>query len=93
MLDDFILAKVTHKIVGNRFQVRTSKPDVELSWEVKGTRDDRSVQQNGAPVEVERQFKDRGTYQSPELYGKPASMGMNYDPTRPVVGENRFSRP
>jgi len=34
------------------------------------------------PVEVEKQGREKGTYQHPEFYGQPAEMGMNYDATR-----------
>jgi hypothetical protein len=34
------------------------------------------------PVEVEKQGREKGTYQHPELYGLSAEMGMNYDATR-----------
>jgi len=44
---------------------------------------DRWVQQRGAPVEVDKQDLEKGTYQHPELYpGAPGpEMGMNYDAT------------
>jgi hypothetical protein len=43
---------------------------------------DRWVQKYGAPVEVEKQDLERGTYQRPELYGQPPEMGVNYDAER-----------
>jgi hypothetical protein len=75
--DDFVLAKVVRKVQDNSFVVRTSKPRVAVSWEVKGVRNDRYVRHYGAPVEVEKPAKERGTYQHPELYGKPASLGLS----------------
>src|SRR5207244_577002 len=81
--DDFVLAKVSREIQDNRFQIRTSKPGISVSWEVKGVRNDRWVQMYGAPVEVPKPESQRGTYQRPELYAKPESMGTFY---RPEVG-------
>ena len=45
-------------------------------------RNDRWVQQRGAPVEVEKQDLEKGTYQHPELYGQPPEKGMNFDAKR-----------
>jgi len=77
---DFVQAMVVQKIRNNRFVVRTSKPDIEVSWEVKALRNDLWVRTYGAPVQVEKQGLERGKYQRPELYGMPKEMGMNYRP-------------
>ena len=60
----------------------------KVSWEVKAVRNDRWVQQRGAPVEVEKQGPERGKYQHPEFYGQPPEKGMNYDAAgeRPSAG-------
>ncbi len=57
-----------------------------VSWEVKALRNDRWVQQHGAPVELDKQDHEKGTYQHPGLYGQPPEKGMNYRP-RPGVTE------
>jgi hypothetical protein len=80
--DDFVLAKVTKEVAGNRFQIRSSRPNVKVCWEVKGVRNDRFLRTYGAPVEVEKGMAERGKYQHPELYGQPPEMGMNHDATR-----------
>ena len=50
--------------------------------------------QNRKPRDVvDKEDPEKGTYQHPELYNKPASMGMNYIPRQTVKGENRASRP
>jgi hypothetical protein len=75
--DDFVLAKVSHEIENNQFQIRTSKPGVDVCWEVKAVRNDLWVQRFGAPVEIAKPDSQRGTYQNPELYGRPPEMGMD----------------
>lgn len=82
--EDFVMAKVTKRIDGNRFQIRTSKPNVEVCWRVDAIRNDRWVRKNGAPVELEKDDEMKGKYLQPELYGKPAEMGIGYQP-RPVL--------
>ena len=53
-------------------------PGAKVSWEVKAVRNDLRMRLHGAPVEVEKQDLERGTYQHTELYGQPAEMGINY---------------
>ncbi|MBS1712738.1 MAG: hypothetical protein JST30_00225 [Armatimonadetes bacterium] len=67
--DDFVLAKVSREVVGNRFQIRTSRPRVVVSWEVKAVRNDLWIQKHGIPVEIQKDVHERGKYVRPELYG------------------------
>lgn len=76
--DDFVMAKVTRRVVQNRFQIRTSKPGVEVCWRVEAKRNDLWVRKYGAPVEVNKEGREKGTLQHPELYGKPKEMGLSY---------------
>ncbi|MCW5935211.1 MAG: hypothetical protein KIT45_13080 [Fimbriimonadia bacterium] len=78
--EEFVLAKVAKKIVGNRFQIRTSRPHVEVCWEVKAVRNDLFVRRHGAPVETDKPEHERGKYQHPELYDQPKEKGRNYRP-------------
>lgn len=72
----FVQVKVARKIKGNRFMIMTSAPNIEVCWEVKAVRNDAFVQKYGAPVEVEKDEREKGTYQHPELYGAPKEMGV-----------------
>jgi hypothetical protein len=74
--DDFVLAKITREIEKNEFQLRTSKPHVKVSWEVKGTRNDPYMREHALPAEVEKPTEEKGTYIHPELYGMPAKMKL-----------------
>src|SRR5205085_1542423 len=53
------------------FGIAGGAPGAKVSWRVEAVRNDRWVQKNGAPVEKEKVAKERGTYQHPELFGKP----------------------
>lgn len=65
---------------GNRFSIRTSQPNVKVSWEVKAVRNDRFVQQAGAPVEVPKSGAQRGKYLTPSLYNQPREKSIFYSP-------------
>lgn len=77
---DFAMARIARQIQGNRFLIKTSRPHVGVSWEVKGVRNDRFVQRYGAPTEVEKPAELRGTYLQPELWNQPAEKGQGYKP-------------
>jgi hypothetical protein len=76
--EDFVQAKVAREVENNQFVIRTSKPLVEVSWRVEAVRNDAWVRAYGAPVEVEKPEELKGKYLSPELYGKPAELGIHY---------------
>ncbi|MEQ1823929.1 MAG: hypothetical protein ABL949_15585 [Fimbriimonadaceae bacterium] len=80
--EDFAQAIVSKEIRDNRFQIRTSAPRVKVSWRVEADRNDRWVQRYGAPTEVNKEGVEVGTYQRPELYGKPAEMGIERHPEK-----------
>ncbi|MEJ5385769.1 MAG: hypothetical protein WHS44_12925, partial [Fimbriimonadales bacterium] len=74
--DDFVQAKVVRKIQNNQFVIRTSKPFVEVSWEVKAVRNDPWVQRYGFQTEQEKEDAIKGKYLNPELYGQPKERGI-----------------
>jgi hypothetical protein len=87
--DDFVLAKVVREIQNNQFVIRTSKPYVKVSWEVKAIRNDRWVQEYGYQTEQEKPKEYQGKYLNPELYGQPKERGIFYrpEPEQPREGE------
>jgi hypothetical protein len=58
------------------FRIAGGAPGATVCWRVEAVRNDRWVRAYGAPVEVEKEGLEKGTYQHPELYGQPAHMGM-----------------
>ncbi|NUL83389.1 MAG: hypothetical protein HUU60_11825, partial [Armatimonadetes bacterium] len=86
VIGTFAQAIVAEKIKNNRFVIRTDKPNIEVSWEVKAVRNDRWVQQRGFVTELEKQGDERGKYLIPELYGQPKEAGIHQQPgpERPI---------
>lgn len=78
--DEFVVAKVVHKIQNNRFVIRTSKPNVEVSWRVEAVRNDRWVQRYGFQTEQEKPGEHQGKYLHPELFGQPEEKSIHYHP-------------
>ena len=85
--------KVRQKIKDGRFQIRTNAPNTEVSWRVDADRNDLYVRNSPPKDVIDKEGVEKGTYQHPELYNKPASMGMNRHAKQTVAGENRVGRP
>jgi hypothetical protein len=77
---EFVQAMVVQKIRNNRFVIRTSKPNMEVSWRVEAVRNDRWIQQYGFQTEQEKPAEHQGKYLNPELFGQPKEKGINYSP-------------
>lgn len=91
--NEFVLAKISKKIVGNRFQIRTSAPRTEVSWEVKADRNDARIQHK-RPTDIrEKTGLERGMYQHPEYFGQPANKGMDYVWPEQAARDQEAARP
>jgi len=78
VLGSFAQAIVSTKIRGNQFTIRTDKPNVEVSWEVTGIRND--ARARAEPFEDERPKKDdeQGTRLHPEDFHLPRERGLRW---------------
>jgi hypothetical protein len=66
VIGQFAQAIVASEIKDNRFTIKTDKPNVRVSWQVTGIRQDAYANANRIQV-VEDKGKQRGTYLHPEL--------------------------
>ncbi len=74
----FAMAKVYRPMKDRKFAIRTSAPNVKVSWQVTGIRKDPWAEKNRIQVVEEKNRYEKGTYQSPEAYGLPAERGLSY---------------
>jgi hypothetical protein len=77
--DGFVMVKVSKKIRDGRFQIRTSVPNVEVSWRVDADRNDLYMRNRPAKDVVDKSDIERGTYQHPEFYGFGPERGLSYE--------------
>ena len=75
---DFSQAVVSKKIESNKFSIKTDKPNIEVSWQVTGVRNDAWAKANRVVPEKPKEANAVGKYLHPELFGKPASAGIHY---------------
>ncbi len=65
----FAQAIVKEKIAGNRFVIQTNQPNVEVSWQVTGIRNDPYARENRIEPEQEKPQGKKGKYLHPHVYG------------------------
>jgi hypothetical protein len=68
---------IAQEISGNTFKIAGGAAGMKVSWQVTGTRHDAYANAHRIPVEETKPQSERGTYIHPELYGKPASQGLD----------------
>jgi len=67
--DSFAMAKIVREIDDGRFTIRTSEPDIEVSWQVTGIRQDAFANAHRIPVEQDKPLEERGSYLHPDAFG------------------------
>lgn len=72
------LAKVVRKMHGNQFTIRTNFPNIEVSWQVTGIRQDKFANAHRIPVEVEKEAHNKGRYVHPAAFGKSRDLAVSH---------------
>ena len=76
VIGQFAQAIVATKMENRSFSIKTDKPNVEVSWQVTGIRQDAWANAHRIPVEQLKPQGERGLYLHPELFGAPAEKGI-----------------
>ena len=71
VIGQFAQAMVASEIANHTFTIQTDKPNVKVSWQITGIRQDAWANAHRIPVELEKPDKERGSYLHPELFGAP----------------------
>ena len=78
VIGQFAQAIVAQEIENNRFEIRTSVPNVKVSWQVTGVRQDAYAKAHPLVVEQQKEARLRGYYAHPELYGAPPEKQLEW---------------
>ena len=78
VIGQFAQAIVASEISHNQFTIRTDKPNVKVSWQVTGIRQDAYANAHRIPVEEEKKPEERGHYLHPELFGAGPEQAVGY---------------
>ncbi|HSR16451.1 MAG TPA: hypothetical protein VLM39_00040, partial [Ignavibacteriaceae bacterium] len=64
------------EIQNNRMTISSDKPNVKVSWQVTGIRNDEYAKQHPFTAEQQKEDKNKGKYLRPELFGQPQEKGI-----------------
>ncbi len=78
VMGQFAQAIVSGKVANHQFAIKTDKPNVEVSWQVTGIRQDAWANAHRIPIEETKPENERGFYTHPELYGAPKEKSIMY---------------
>lgn len=82
VIGQFAQAIVAKKLEGNSFSIRTDKPNVEVSWQLTGIRQDAYANAHRIEVEVDKKPQERGRYIDPLAFGKAPEKQLHYEITK-----------
>jgi len=86
-------ATVASEIKSNRFSINTDQPNVKVSWQVTGIRQDASARAFPNSVEEEKSETERGLFLHPEHYGYPRERGIDLTRRPDRAQDPRAQRP
>jgi hypothetical protein len=78
VIGQFAQAMIASEIAANHFTIKTDKPNVRVSWQVTGIRQDAFANAHRIVVEEDKPPAERGTYLHPTELGQPESEGLGY---------------
>jgi hypothetical protein len=84
-IGQFAQAIVERELEDNSFSIRTDKPNVKVSWQVTGIRQDPYAEAHRIPVEEDKPEEERGRYLYPELYGEDPATRIGGVPSIPSI--------
>jgi hypothetical protein len=67
---------VAEKITDNHFRIKTNLPNIEVSWQVTGVRQDAYANRNRIAVEEDKPAQERGLYLHPEAFNQPGDKSV-----------------
>ena len=79
VIGSFAQAIVSKEVSNNKFEIATNQPNVKVSWEVKGVRNDARMKKNPFSAVEEKSAAQKGKYWDPESHNQPESKGVSYD--------------
>jgi hypothetical protein len=90
VIGQFAQAIVSSEVANHQFSIKTDKPNVKVSWQIAGVRQDAFAKAHPLIVEQEKGARERGHYIHPELYGAsdPQSIDWALHPLRQRMQES-----
>ena len=93
VIGQFAQAIVSSEIAEGRFVIKTDKPNVKVSWQVTGIRQDAWANAHRIPIEEVKPEPERGSYLHPELYGAPEEKSVLWARSPQAMKQWKEARP
>jgi hypothetical protein len=77
-IGQFAQAIVSSEVANHQFSIKTDKPNVKVSWQITGVRQDAYAKAHPLVVEQEKDARERGHYIHPELYGASEQQSVDW---------------
>jgi hypothetical protein len=78
VIGTFAQAIVGSEITDNHFAIRTNAPNVKVSWQVTGVRQDAYAKAHRIIVEEDKPEKERGFYLHPDVFNQPEEKSIEW---------------
>ena len=78
-IGQFAQAIVLTEISGNTFSIKTDKPNVKVSWQVTGVRNDNWAKAHRVVPEVEKEEENKGLYLHAEEFGQEKEKSIDWN--------------
>jgi hypothetical protein len=79
VIGDFAQVIISQEIASNQFSIRSDKPNVKVSWQVTGTRQDAYANAHRIQVETDKPLAEQGRYLHPKELGLLESLSIYYE--------------
>ena len=83
VIGTFAQAIISQEIKENTFVIKTDKPNIKVSWQVTGVRQDKFANAHRVIPEVEKEQEMKGKYLHAKEWGKPESQSIDFK-SRPL---------
>jgi hypothetical protein len=78
VIGSFAQAIISKEVSNNQFEIATNQPNVKVSWEVKGVRNDAHMRMQPFVAEEVKSAAERGKYWDPAAHNQPESKRVSY---------------
>jgi hypothetical protein len=92
VIGQFAQAIVAEEITGNQFKLKTSLPNVKVSWQVTGVRHDAFARKHRIPVEELKPEAERGTYLHADAFNQPEEKSLEWALRPPHLRQTKEPR-
>ena len=89
VIGQFAQAVVSSEMEHNQFAIKTDKPNVKVSWQVTGIRQDAYAAAHPLQVEEDKPAAEQGLYLHPKEWNQPEARGIGYARSHALKAHSR----